>query len=167
MKLQAEIVDQKHNIEIVRDDRGVLARVDGREYQLEVSEPEKGIFLFKHQGRIYEVSVDPRLSDGSNRVSLKDRVYDVRITDPKRLRGSGSTDGDASGKAEIKTAMPGKIVRVLKAAGDPVEKGEGIIVVEAMKMQNEMRSPKDGSIIDVRFSEGDTVAAGDVLVTIE
>jgi len=167
MKLQAEIEDQKHDVEITREDRGVLARVDGREYRLEVSEPEKGVFLLKHEGKVYEVSVDPKATDGANRVTLKDRVYDVKVIDPKRLSGSGVDSADASGKAEIKTAMPGKIVRVLKAVGDDVVKGDGVIVVEAMKMQNEMRSPKDGSITDIRFAEGSTVAAGDVLVVIE
>lgn len=167
MKLQAEINDQKSDVEIVRDDGGVFARVDDREYQLEVSEPEKGIFLIKHEGKVFEVSVDPRAADGTNRVSLKDRAYDVTVLDPKRLRGSGADSADASGKAEIKTAMPGKIVRVLKAVGDKVSKGEGVIVVEAMKMQNEMKSPKDGSITEIRSEAGSTVAAGDVLVVIE
>lgn len=167
MRLQAEIADQKHDIEINRDGREVKARVGDREYELDVSEPETGVFLIKNGGKVFEVSVDPKTADGTNRVSLKDRVFDVKIIDPKRLRGSGGTDADASGKAEIKTAMPGKIVRILKAEGDTVEKGEGVIVVEAMKMQNEMKSPKDGSITAIKFVEGDTVAAGDVLVTIE
>lgn len=167
MKLKAEISDQKHDIEIVRDGRNLRARVGDREYDLDVSEPETGVFLIKNSGRVFEVSVDPKSAEGSNRVSLKDRVFDITITDPKRLRGSGSRNADAAGKAEIKTAMPGKVVRILKQAGDPVEHGEGVIVVEAMKMQNEMKSPKDGTITAIRFVEGDTVAAGDVLVTIE
>lgn len=167
MKLQAEIADEKHEVEIVRDGRSVRARVGGREYDLDVSEPEKGVFLIKNGASVFEVSVDPAAADGTNRVSLKDHSFDVKILDPKRLRGSGGGSADASGKAEIKTAMPGKVVRILKETGDTVEKGEGVIVVEAMKMQNEMRSPKDGSLTEIKFAEGDTVAAGDVLVTIE
>ncbi len=167
MKLQAEIADGKHEVEIVRDGRSVRAKVDGREYDLDVSEPEKGVFSIKSNARVFEVSVDPAAADGTNRVSLKGHSLDVKLIDPKRLRGSGGGSADASGKAEIKTAMPGKVVRILKETGDTVEKGEGVIVVEAMKMQNEMRSPKDGSITEIKFAEGDTVAAGDVLVTIE
>jgi biotin carboxyl carrier protein len=63
--------------------------------------------------------------------------------------------------------MPGKVVRVLVAAGDPVEAGQGIAVVEAMKMQNEMKAPRAGKVLSVPAKEGDTVAAGEVLATIE
>ncbi|MBK6587173.1 MAG: hypothetical protein IPG22_02470 [Acidobacteria bacterium] len=63
--------------------------------------------------------------------------------------------------------MPGKVVRVLVAQGDTVQKGDGVVVVEAMKMQNEMKSPKDGVIAAIKAAEGDTVGAGDVLVVIE
>ena len=63
--------------------------------------------------------------------------------------------------------MPGKVVRVLVETGATVQTGDGIIVVEAMKMQNEMKSPKDGTIKEIRFAEGATVNAGDVLVVIE
>jgi biotin carboxyl carrier protein len=69
--------------------------------------------------------------------------------------------------AEIKTAMPGKVVRVLVEVGAQVAKGDGIIVVEAMKMQNELRSPKDGTVKDIRGSEGATVNPGEVLAIIE
>ena len=63
--------------------------------------------------------------------------------------------------------MPGKVVRVLVAEGDAVQKGDGVIVVEAMKMQNEMKSPKDGVVSKIKIAEGDTVSAGDILVVIE
>ena len=76
-------------------------------------------------------------------------------------------DHAVGGKAEIKTAMPGKVVRILVAASDEVKKGDGLIVVEAMKMQNEMRSPKDGKVAGIRVAEGETVGAGDVLLVVE
>ena len=63
--------------------------------------------------------------------------------------------------------MPGKLVRVLVETGAPVKQGEGVLVVEAMKMQNEMKSPKDGNVKEIRFAEGATVNAGDVLAVIE
>lgn len=166
MKLIAETGENKLDVEVVRDGRTVTARVDGREYILDASEPEKGVFLLKHDNAVYEAMVS-RAADGAFDVQLKGRGHEIRIIDPKRLRGSGSSVGHDSGLAEIKTAMPGKVVRILKAEGDTVEKGEGVIVVEAMKMQNEMKSPKDGVISRITFAEGDTVAAGDVLVVIE
>jgi biotin carboxyl carrier protein len=63
--------------------------------------------------------------------------------------------------------MPGKVVTILQAVGAPVEKGDGVLVVEAMKMQNELKSPKDGRIKEIRVAEGAAVSAGDILATIE
>jgi biotin carboxyl carrier protein len=153
------------DVDLSRDGTTVNARVGDREYVLTVSEPEPGVFLLKDGSRIYEASTS-RTADGTL-VTIGGREHRVSLTDPKRLRGSAGGAEAAGGRAEIKTAMPGKVVRILKAAGDPVEKGEGVIVVEAMKMQNEMRSPKDGVIDTINVAEGDTVAAGDVLLVIE
>ena len=161
MKFHAELNDQKHEVEIKRDGGKLFADVDGRSYELEVSEPERGIYLFKHEGKIFEASV----SDGHVRIGGSE--FDVRLVDPKRLRGGGSDHEHADGIAEIKTAMPGKVVRVLVEAGADVEKGDGVVVVEAMKMQNELKSPKAGIVKEIRTQEGATVGAGDILATIE
>ena len=161
MKFHADVGDQKHEVEIKREAGKLFADVDGRKYELEVSEPEPGVYLFKHDGRVFEASV----SDGHVRIGANE--FDVRLVDPKRLRGaSGGTD-HADGLAEIKTAMPGKVVRVLVEAGATVEKGDGIVVIEAMKMQNELKSPKSGVVKELRATEGATVGPGDVLATIE
>ena len=168
MKLQAEIDGEKHEVEFKRDDRNVTATVDGREYQLDVSETESGVFLIKNENRVSEVSVSQKPgANGAFAVALKGHELDIDIIDPKRLRSAGKADEDTAGKAEIKTAMPGKVVRILVELGAEVAKGDGIVVVEAMKMQNELKSPKDGVIADIRAAEGETVNAGDILVVIE
>ncbi len=92
---------------------------------------------------------------------------DIKLFDPKRLRGSGIDAEHGDGAAEIRTAMPGKVVRILVEKGASIEKGDGVLVVEAMKMQNELKSPKSGIVKDIRVEEGSTVAAGDVLAVIE
>jgi biotin carboxyl carrier protein len=164
MKLHAVIGDHRHEVEIKRDGEKLFARVDDREYELDVSEPEPGVFLFKHEGRIYEAT----LSTGDpTHVRIGTDEFDVRVIDPKRLRGSSGPGEHADGIAEIRTAMPGKVVRVILEAGTEVSKGDGVLVVEAMKMQNELKSPKNGTIKEVRVAEGATVAAGDILATIE
>ncbi len=83
------------------------------------------------------------------------------------MRSAASANADAGGAAEIKTAMPGKVVRVLATVGAEVKQGDGVLIVEAMKMQNEMKAPKDGVIKEIRVGEGATVNAGDVLAIIE
>ena len=168
MKFIAETDGNKHEVEIVREEGRVFASVDGRKYALEASEPEDGVFLFKNDGAIFEAFVSAQVNPGDpDLVRVRDEVHEVLIIDPKRLRGAKGDEADASGKAEIKTAMPGKVVRILVSVGDAVQKGDGVIVVEAMKMQNEMRSLKDGTVSEIKVAESDTVSAGDVLVVIE
>lgn len=168
MKLIAETKDQKHEVEIKRIADKVFADIDGRKYELEASEPEPNVYLFKHNGKIYQIFVSPQQNTSEPfSVNVGNHNLDVKIIDPKRLRGTTGTSEQSNGVAEIKTAMPGKLVRVLVAEGAEIKKGEGLLVVEAMKMQNEMKAPKDGIIKEIRFAEGATVNAGDVLAVIE
>src|SRR5580765_6197301 len=168
MKLQVEADGNKCHIEIKLDNDKVFASVGDRNYVLETSEPEPNVFLLKHEGRIFEAFVSP--DSGSNtpyHVKIGNAEIDATVTDPRQLRGSSVGADDASGQAEIRTAMPGKIVRILVSNGDAVQKGDGVLVVEAMKMQNEMRSPKDGVVKEIRTTEGSTVNAGDIMAVIE
>jgi biotin carboxyl carrier protein len=166
MKLYADIGGELVDVDLVRNGRECRAVVDGREYSLDVSQPEPGVYLIKDGNSIHETSVNT-VADGSSDVRLHGREHQVTITDPKRLRGGDSAGGDATGKVEIRAAMPGKVVRVIVAQGDTVVKGESVIVVEAMKMQNEMKALKDGVVSEIMTSEGSTVGAGDTLIVIE
>ncbi len=168
MKLQAELDNEKHEIEIKRDGEKVFARVDDREYNLEASEVEPNVYLLKNENKIYEVFVSPQTNQNEPlQVKVKNQEFEINLIDPKRLRGVGGSSEQTDGIAEIKTAMPGKLVRILVEAGAEIKQGEPVLVVEAMKMQNEMKSPKDGTVKEIRFSEGATVNAGDVLAIIE
>lgn len=168
MKLQAEINGSKYQIDFKREANRVFADINGRKYELEASVPEPNVFLFKHAGRIHQVFVSPQTSAAEPfHVTVGTREIDVTIVDPKRLRGFGAAGDDAGGSAEIKTAMPGKVVRILVAEGDAVQKGDGVIVVEAMKMQNEIKAPKDGKVRQIKVGTGDAVSAGEILVVIE
>lgn len=168
MKLQAQLGNEKHEVEVRLEGDKAFASVDGRTYELEVSEPEKGVFLFKNDGKIAEVFVSPQTGPGEPVfVQTAGRSLEITLIDPKRLRGSSSGSDHADGAAEIRTAMPGKVVRILVEADAAVEKGDGVIVVEAMKMQNELKAPKDGLVKSIRVAEGATVAAGEVLAVIE
>ena len=168
MKLQAETDGKKYQVEINRDGRNVTATVDGRRYELDVSEPEKEVLLIKNANKISQVFVSQKADAVSEFVvTIHGHAEDIEIIDPKRLRGHSGNNEHGDGLAEIKTAMPGKVVRILVSVGDSVQKGDGVIVVEAMKMQNEMRSPKDGTVSAIKVVENDTVSAGDVLIIID
>jgi biotin carboxyl carrier protein len=167
MKLFADYQGETHEVEIKTDGLKVFAKVGEREYELEAREVEPSTFLFNMGGKIYECYVAPKNSAGINRVRQGSRTFDFKISDPKRLRGSSDTEGAAAGTVQIMTQMPGKVVRVLVQEGAEVKHGDGVIVVEAMKMQNELKAPKDGIIKEIRFAENATVNAGDVLAVIE
>jgi biotin carboxyl carrier protein len=168
MKFQAKMGDATRQVEIKRDGRRVFAKVDNREYELEASEPEPNVYLLKHDGRVHEVFVSPGSKAGEPvLVSANGLDIEVTLIDPKRLRGASSGGDHADGHADIKTAMPGKVVRIIAEKGATVAKGDAVLVVEAMKMQNELRSPKDGVVADIRAVEGATVAAGEILAVIE
>jgi biotin carboxyl carrier protein len=162
MKLIAELNNEKHNLEFKREADKVFAKIDDREYELEASEVEPDVYLLKHNNRIYQIYVAP-----NGIVNVGNNQFEVNLIDPKRLRSSASGDVAADGIAQIKTAMPGKVVRILVEEGTEVLQGDGILIVEAMKMQNEMKSPKDGIVKEIKVEEGATVNAGDVLAIIE
>lgn len=164
MKLLANIDGESVEIEIDRSEDRVSARIGDRSYDLEVTDLEPGVFAIRDGARLRQAVVTP---GPPARVTIQGNEFEVDITDPKRLRGVGLDAEHADGTAEIKTMMPGKVVRILVEVGAEVKKGDGVIVVEAMKMQNEMKSPKDGVVKELRSSEGSTVNAGDVLVVIE
>ena len=92
--------------------------------------------------------------------------FDVEIVDPRAVRRRGAS-GTVEGRQTLTAAMPGKVVRVLVSEGDTVEAGQGIVVVEAMKMQNEVKSPKAGTVVKIAASEGSTVNAGELLAVVE
>ena len=113
----------------------------------------------------YEVKQD---ATGQSRyVALGHRRYRIEMRDPRSLRTRRAAAGNEDGPRKLLASMPGKIVRVLAPEGSTVEAGQGIIVVEAMKMQNELKSPKSGVVKRVLASEGDAVNAGDTLVIVE
>ncbi len=174
MKLRAQLsgldYDVSTEVDPDRDDH-VAAEVDGRQYEIEVRELSGGQYLLLVGPRVYKVRVEAKRETqamgGLMEVVLEGASYDVNVIDPKRLR-SGPTDAaHDAGTAEIISPMPGKVVRVLVEAGAQVAAGDGIIVVEAMKMQNEMKSPKDGTVVTINAEAGATVRAGDVLAVIE
>jgi biotin carboxyl carrier protein len=113
---------------------------------------------------VYEARVWQSGPD-SLRVQLKDRAFSAKIIDRKHRRPSA--ESFAEGRQQLVAPMPGKVVRVLVKPGDDVAAGQGVVVVEAMKMQNEIKSPKTGRVVEIRVSAGATVNANQVLAVVE
>jgi biotin carboxyl carrier protein len=109
-------------------------------------------------------SYDVRVVAGQ--VTVGKRRFDYTIDDPRQWKGSDGAAGGA-GRAVIVAPMPGKVVRVLVTVGDEVGAGDGIVVVEAMKMQNELKAPRGGRVSAIQAQENDSVVAGATLAVIE
>lgn len=173
MKLKAQLAGTEHDVAIVFDhtrDVRASAEVDGRQYEIEVRELTSGQYLLLVDGRVCKARVESQpgsRAPGLYDVAVAGHTYNIEIVDPKRLRTADSTAAHSTGSAQIISPMPGKVVRILVESGASIELGAGVLVVEAMKMQNEMKSPKAGVVASINAEVGATVSAGDVLALIE
>jgi biotin carboxyl carrier protein len=168
MKLTAKIAGEQHKLDIKRDGSRVIAEIDGRRYEVEARITQAGVYLLLAEGHVYECRVaHPEAKRESLEATVGQHAYAVTLADPKRFRDAQSSGSQTNGTAQIVAPMPGKVVRVLAEVGALVEAGAGIIVVEAMKMQNEMKSPKAGKVTAINVAAGATVNAGDVLAVVE
>ena len=165
MKLAVRIGGRDVPLEIERDGERCRFRLgDAPVREALVRLVEAGIYSVLVDGRSFEAWIEA--SQGDWIVAIGGRRYEIGVIDPReRSRRSGAAG--AEGRQNIVAPMPGKVIRVLVATGDSVAPGQGLIVVEAMKMQNEMKAHKAGKVIAVAAREGATVAAGEVLATIE
>ena len=143
--------------------------VGGKVRELEVPdggavEAQPGVYSVLIGERSHQV----RIVKGPESLSVEvnGRAIEIRLIDP-RESATGAGASEQTGPRDVKAPMPGKVVCVLVEEGESVVPGQGLIVVEAMKMQNELKSPKTGRVIKIAARAGATVAAGEVLVTLE
>ncbi len=165
MKIGLRINGSDTSIEIERDgDRCRFRLGEEPPREASVAEAEPGVYSILLDGRSY----DARVEEGGDclLVVIGGERFEVAVLDPRRWsRKAGGLR--AEGRQHIVAPMPGKVVRVLVAPGDSVAPGQGLLVVEAMKMQNEMKAAKAGKVISVPVRAGETVRAGQVLAAIE
>lgn len=164
MKYEVEIQGRQVSIELEQRDGRVQARVGPRDYDLEVVSPGEGVYTFLAGDRVYEARVWAPEPNSLN-VTIGGHLFSTSIIDRKHRRST--IEHSIEGRQNLVAPMPGKVVRVLLGAGDEVTLGQGVVVVEAMKMQNEIKSPKSGRVIEVRVIEGATVNANQVLAVVE
>jgi len=116
-------------------------------------------------GKAYEIRRE-RVEAGS-RIWVGDQSYVAEVRDPRSLTSRKLRADQGKGARQLVAPMPGKVIRLLLSENSPVEAGQGVVVVEAMKMQNEIRSPKKGTLRKLAVVEGAAVNAGDVLAVVE
>jgi biotin carboxyl carrier protein len=158
-------IDGKHyRLELNRADGRWSCRLDGREVEVDAVLARPDVLSLRIGNQAYEVKCE-RVS-GELHLWVGSVRYAAEVRDPRSLRGR-ARDIDDRGPKKLTAPMPGKVVRILVSAGSAVEAGAGVLVVEAMKMQNEIKSPKKGTIQKILVSEGAAVNAGDVLAIVE
>ena len=164
MKYEAKIDGRIVAVTLEERDGQVAATIGSRMYEVKVVQPEQGVYVIFRGDDVYETRV---WAADRNRlqVKLRGRLFEVNIVDRKQRRSA--TENAAEGRQNLTSPMPGKVVGVLLTVGNEVEAGQGVVVVEAMKMQNEIKSPKKGRVVEVRVREGETVKATQVLAVVE
>jgi biotin carboxyl carrier protein len=152
-----------HRVELMRDGNGWSCRVDGEVWAVDCQQPEPEVLSLLIGGKSYEIRRDA----ASGELAIDARRFGIEVIDPRSLRARKAKAGSSEGPKKIKAPMPGKVVRIIAAEGTAVEAGQGVIVIEAMKMQNELKAPKAGRVATIAVAEGAAVNAGDTLAVIE
>ena len=167
MKLRIELDGKDYTLDLQQSGPRFEYRLDGvinTSGAADVLEIAPGLFsvlLGSHSFTVQIASKGEELE-----LWVDNRRHTASIVDVRDRPGKGKK-GSSAGRMEIRAQMPGKVIKLLAAPGEKVEAGTGVIVVEAMKMQNEMKSPKDGTVSKILVSEGATVGAGETLLVIE
>ncbi len=172
--LEVEVDGTLRRVALERKDDGYIAHIDGRALPVDLCEPMPGVLSLL-------ITDGPSGDNGIRRayrcirtvyadeetIALIAHEHRVAVTDPRSLRAQRKGHGAGNGAVHIKASMPGRVARVLVAPGESVEAQQGIVVIEAMKMQNELKSPRPARVVEVRVTAGDKVASGQILAVLE
>jgi biotin carboxyl carrier protein len=152
--------------ELTPGERLWLCKIDGQDVEVDAVLTARDVLSVLVGGKAYEIKRE-RSGLGELHMVLGSARYAVDVRDPRSLRTRRAAAGAEEGPQKLRAPMPGKIVRIAVKEKEEVKAGQSIIVMEAMKMQNEMKSPKDGRVARILTVEGSTVNAGDTLAIIE
>jgi biotin carboxyl carrier protein len=160
------IIDGKsYRLELGHADGRWQCRVDGREVAVDAVLTRGDVLSVLIENKAYEIKREQ--TAGETHFWVGGARYAAEVRDPRSLRGRKTGAGDDKGPRKLIAPMPGKVVRVLVAEQSEVQAGQGILVMEAMKMQNEIKSPKKGVVKKIVAVAGASVTAGDVLAIVE
>jgi biotin carboxyl carrier protein len=164
-RFTAVVGDATHQLEVVAlDDGRFEVSIDGRTRVVDSRETGPGTFSLLIDHAIAEVNVVSRRDQYT--VEVGGRSHRLRLLDERALRQRGGKAA-AEGSREVRAVMPGKVVAVLVEVGAEVETGKGLLVIEAMKMENEIAAPRGGTVKEIRVRPGQAVEAGEILAIVE
>jgi biotin carboxyl carrier protein len=165
MLYEVTIDGKNYRLELGRSDGRWLCRVDNREVQMDAVLARTDVLSLLIEGKAYEVKRERTATD--LHIWVGPARYAAELRDPRSLRSRRAASGDDAGPKKLVAPMSGRVVRLLVPEKATVEAGQGVLVVEAMKMQNEIKSPKKGTVQRIVAFEGSNVNTGDVLAIVE
>ena len=169
MKRTLIVGKESLDVELVHLDGTTTLVWEGQSHPVDIQEMEQGCYSIIMDGRSVEVRLDPaRSADPEThafRAMLYDGAYEFGLVDPRRALLGASGAAGASGGV-LSSPMPGKVVKLLVAQGEAVQEGQTLVVMEAMKMQNELKSKLTGTVATIHVQEGATVETGAPLITV-
>jgi biotin carboxyl carrier protein len=163
--VRVEVGGRSRVVDITRAATGFAVVLDGRSVEADLAPSPSGCSLLL-DGRSYDVALDEQPAGTTVYVNGYAIPVRLRVSARRGVRSRGELDADEKGPRQIVSPMPGRVVKILVNVGDAIEKGQGLLIVEAMKMENELRAPGSGSVREVRVAEGERVEAKAVLIVI-
>lgn len=168
MKYLVEVDDQTLEFDIAIDESGATIRHEERELTGNVAGGgEAGSLSLLLDGESYEAYI--AFADGVYTVTLGGHVFRLSVEEAARARLHGLAGGHKAheGPTTIAAPMPGLVIGIPVEVGQAVKRGETVLILQAMKMENELRAPRDGTVASIQASPGQTVAQGQALLTLE
>jgi len=165
MTYEIAIDGKTHKLELTRADAGFECTIDGEPMRVDAVLTRPNVISLIVGGVAYEVKREVAGTD--EYVWVRDARFKAEVRDPRSLRSRRAAAGVGEGPQKLVSPMPGKVVRLIAKEGEPIEAGKGVLVVEAMKMQNELKAIKSGIVQKIMVAEGANVNAGDALAIIE
>ena len=165
MKYYVAINGRPHEVELVERANKLIVSVDGRAYDASYQEVDAlGQVVLNHDGKSYALSIEGGENDVG--IMLAGHFYDVRIEDERERAAHAAERASGRGSGVVTSVMPGVVVEILVKPGTAVEKGAPLLILSAMKMQNEIGAPVSGVVKEIFVSPGQAVAAGAKLLAI-
>jgi biotin carboxyl carrier protein len=165
MNFEVAVENKVLKLELARTESGWHCTVDGEPVNVDAVLTRPNVISIIIDGVAYEVKREIGAND--QYVWVHSARFKTEVRDPRSLRSRRASATTGEGPQKLLAPMPGKVVRVIVKEGDSVEAGKGILVVEAMKMQNELKATKTGTVQKILVAEGANVNAGDVLAIVE
>ena len=165
MIYEVSVGEKVYRVDLVREGKGWICKLDGHPVAINVVPTQDGMLSILLNGKSYEIKQE--VTAAENNIVIGSQRFSTVVRDPRSLRSRRTTDAGGLGPKKITAPMPGKVVRITAVVGSEVEAGQAVIVIEAMKMQNELKSPRKGILKKLSVAEGAAVEAGQVLAEVE